>query len=90
MSNEAKDSTAKPKIKSKIGPKSREMRFVLLPRFNMATLATMIEPMRIANYVSGETLYRWEFLTPDGNPAGSPDSINVQASNMMELSLIHI
>jgi hypothetical protein len=92
MSNEAKDSTAKPKNKSKnkpkikpmtkptinsrIAPKSREMRFVLLPRFNMATLATMIEPMRIANYVSGETLYRWEFLTPDGSPdhirAGRP------------------
>ena len=102
MSNEAKDSTAKPKNKSKnkpmtkptinsrIAPKSREMRFVLLPRFNMATLATMIEPMRIANYVSGETLYRWEFLTPGGSPdhirAGSPDSINVQASNMMEIA----
>ena len=40
-------------------PRSREMRFVLLPRFNMATLATMIEPLRIANYVSGKALYLW-------------------------------
>ena len=70
MSEKAKEPVA--------GPRSREMRFVLLPRFNMATLATMIEPLRIANYVSGETLYRWEFLTPDGG--------SVQASNMMELA----
>ena len=57
MSEKAKEPVA--------GPRSREMRFVLLSRFNMATLATMIEPLRIAN-VSGEALYRWEFLTPDG------------------------
>ena len=58
MSEKAKEPVA--------GPRSREMRFVLLPRFNMATLATMIEPLRIANYVSGEALYRWEFLPPSG------------------------
>ena len=56
MTNKAKELVA--------GSRSYEMRFVMLPRFDMATLATMIEPLRIANYLTGEALYRWEFLTP--------------------------
>lgn len=35
--------------------------FVLIPRFNMMTLTTMIEPMRIANYLAPQPLYQWEF-----------------------------
>jgi transcriptional regulator GlxA family with amidase domain len=30
--------------------------FVALPRFNMATLITMIEPLRIANYLASQML----------------------------------
>ena len=45
MTNKAKELVA--------GSRSYEMRFVMLPRFDMATLATMIEPLRIANYLTG-------------------------------------
>ena len=57
--------------------KSIEVHFVLMPRFNMATLATMIEPLRIANYVTTKDLYSWVFLTPGGG--------TVTASNKMEV-----
>ncbi len=50
--------------------------FVLVPKFNMNALTTSIEPMRVANYVSGNTLYRWEFLSVDGGA--------VTASNDMQ------
>ena len=36
--------------------------FVLIPRFNMTALATTLEPLRIANYLSTRTLYEWHFL----------------------------
>ena len=49
------------------------VQFILLPRFNMATLTTMIEPMRIANYLSTHALYHWQFLSRHGGA--------VQASN---------
>lgn len=35
--------------------------FVLVPRFNMIALMTFIEPMRVANYLSPEALYSWDY-----------------------------
>ena len=40
--------------------------FVLIPRFNMMALAVTIEPLRVANYLSGGPLYAWDFLAPGG------------------------
>jgi transcriptional regulator GlxA family with amidase domain len=40
--------------------------FLLIPRFNMATLVTMIEPMRIANYLASRALFSWEIVAFDG------------------------
>jgi transcriptional regulator GlxA family with amidase domain len=34
---------------------------VVLPRFNMASLTTLIEPLRIANYIAPSPLYHWRF-----------------------------
>ena len=51
--------------------------FVLIPRFNMTALTTTLEPLRIANYLSGRTLYRWRFLSVEGG--------RVTASNGMAL-----
>jgi transcriptional regulator GlxA family with amidase domain len=50
---------------------------VLIPRFNMTALATTLEPLRIANYLSTRTLYHWRFLSIDGG--------TVTASNGMTL-----
>ena len=51
---------------------------VILPRFNMNSLTMMIEPLRIANYISDKPLYEWQFLTPGGG--------NVVASNGMTVA----
>jgi len=40
--------------------------FVVLPRFNITTLITMIETMRIANYLSPEPLFSWDVVSFDG------------------------
>lgn len=56
--------------------------FVLIPRFNLMALIATLEPMRIANYISGRTLYDWNLLSVDGG--------NVTASNGMELSTMPI
>lgn len=49
---------------------------VLMPRFNMLSLASAIEPMRIANYLSPRTLYAWTTLSAAGG--------RLPASNGME------
>ena len=40
--------------------------FLLIPQFSMIAFAAAIEPLRLANHVSGKTLYRWMLLSRDG------------------------
>lgn len=40
--------------------------FVLLPKFSSLTLASLVEPLRIANYSDGNPLYSWHYLSADG------------------------
>ena len=47
--------------------------FLIVPRFNLIELVTLIEPMRIANYLSPFPLYEWEIVSFDG--------VQIEASN---------
>ena len=40
--------------------------YVLLPRFNMFSLTNLMEPARIANYLSVEDVYHKKYLSFDG------------------------
>lgn len=51
--------------------------FVLVPRFNMMTLTTAIEPMRIANYLAPEKLYEWEYLSAAGGEIFASNGMSV-------------
>ena len=42
--------------------------FVIIPRFSMMAFASAIEPLRIANRLSGRDLYRWQVVSVDGRP----------------------
>jgi transcriptional regulator GlxA family with amidase domain len=55
------------------------MTFVIVPRFNMATLITMIEPLRVANYLSTQPLYQWEILSPDGTEIPASNGLSITA-----------
>ena len=52
--------------------------FLIVPRFNMATLITLIEPLRVANYLSPTLLYEWEILSLDG--------VDIPASNGLSMA----
>jgi transcriptional regulator GlxA family with amidase domain len=53
--------------------------FLIVPRFNMMTLMTMIEPMRIANYLSPSPLYHWEILAFDGATITASNGFSIAA-----------
>lgn len=53
--------------------------FVILPRFNMATLITMIEPLRVANYLATAPLYQWEILSTDGVEIPASNGLSIAA-----------
>jgi len=62
--------------------KSERIQFVLLPRFNMATLATMIEPLRIANYIASAHIYTWSFTTPSGGTVQASNGIPIDCEDL--------
>lgn len=51
--------------------------FFLVPQYSMIALLSAIEPLRIANRLSGQQLYSWVLVTEDGS--------SVPASNGMSL-----
>jgi transcriptional regulator GlxA family with amidase domain len=55
------------------------MTFVILPRFNMATLITLIEPLRVANYLAPQPLYHWEILSADGPELPASNGLTITA-----------
>ncbi len=66
-----------PNLKTPANEKSSEFVFLLLPGFSMMAFASAIEPLRIANRMSGQELYRWRLISENGETA--------QASNGVEM-----
>ncbi len=55
----------------------RSIGFLLLNNFTMISLAAAIEPLRMANQLSGKELYDWYTLTEDGQPISASDGIKI-------------
>ena len=52
--------------------------FLLVPNFSMIAFTSAVEPLRIANRLSGRTLYRWPLISKDGAPVVASNGISVQ------------
>lgn len=74
-----------PSVKEKpnkpVSPASRthHYAFFLLPNFTMLAFAMAVEPLRIANRMSGHGPYRWSVITLDGAPVAASNGIAVNA-----------
>jgi AraC family carnitine catabolism transcriptional activator len=53
--------------------------FLLVPRFSMMAVASAIEPLRVANRLSGRTLFAWRLYSPDGAPAPASNGLPIVA-----------
>ncbi len=49
--------------------------FLLIPKFSMMAFTATIEPLRMANRMSGKELYRWSLYTIDGKPIRASNGI---------------
>lgn len=50
---------------------------LILPDTNLILLASVIEPLRGANRISGNDLYRWRLYSPDGEPIMTTSGIPI-------------
>ncbi len=56
-----------------------QVTFLIVPRFNMSTLVTMVEPMRIANYLSPQPIYAWDVVSFDGSDITASNGFSLPA-----------
>jgi len=58
--------------------------FLLLPRYSMIAFSSMLEPLRMANQISGKRLYDWVTLTADGCPVSASNGLTTPPDTDME------
>lgn len=58
--------------------------FLLLDNFTLISLASAIEPLRMANQLSGRDLYRWVTISKDGKPTHASDGICIPADSSIQ------
>ena len=51
--------------------------FVLLDQFTLISLASAVEPLRMANQLSGQELYSWHTASADGSPVWASDGLPI-------------
>jgi AraC family carnitine catabolism transcriptional activator len=61
-------------------PLAARLAFLVVPRFNMGTLISMIEVARTANYLSAHPLYEWEILSFDGPQVVASNGLSLAAN----------
>src|SRR5262245_56160153 len=67
---------------------------LLLPEFSQLSLAAVTEPLFVANWLSGRTLYRWRTLSLDGRAARSsagqrlPVDVGIAAESRFDMLLV--
>ncbi len=53
---------------------------LVLPETNLILLASVIEPLRAANRITGKNLYRWTLHSPDGRPVETTSGVPIPVS----------
>ncbi len=61
--------------------KPEKIAFLLLPGFSMLAFSAMLDPLRMANWLTGEPLYEWTLISRDGGPVAAANGIDVQVDH---------
>ncbi|MCP4429389.1 MAG: GlxA family transcriptional regulator [Gammaproteobacteria bacterium] len=56
--------------------------FALIPKFNMLALTAAIEPLRVANYLAGEILYDWYFVSGSGGTIKASNGMSIETDSV--------
>jgi transcriptional regulator GlxA family with amidase domain len=57
---------------------TREFAFLALPRFTLLAFSSAVEPLRIANQLTQQPLYRWSLVSMDGAPVESSAGVRIE------------
>lgn len=51
--------------------------FLTLPQYSMIALSNAVEPLRMANILTGRTVYEWSIASLDGTPASASNGLQM-------------
>lgn len=68
----------KPAPRAAAGTRKRHFTFLLLRDFTFLPFASALEPLRVANRMSGQTLYSWSLISEDGQAAVSSGGLELR------------
>ncbi|HAE02045.1 MAG TPA: GlxA family transcriptional regulator [Rhodospirillaceae bacterium] len=57
--------------------KTERIGFLLLPKFSMLAFSAMLDPLRMANWLSDKPLYEWVLISRDGGPVQAANGVSV-------------
>lgn len=66
------------------GPTPELIGFLLLPRFSMMAFFSAVEPLRIANRISGRPLFEWMLISEDGGSVTASNGMTLLADQTIE------
>ncbi len=58
--------------------------FVLLPNMSMLAFSAAIEPLRVANQLTGQVLFRWTAMSEDGGPVACSNGLEINVDCALE------
>jgi transcriptional regulator GlxA family with amidase domain len=58
---------------------TRNYSFFLVPNFTLLAFSSAIDPLRMANQLSNQELYRWRTISSDGEPVTSSSGVRIPA-----------
>jgi AraC family carnitine catabolism transcriptional activator len=58
--------------------------FLLLPQYSMMAFVSAVEPLRVANRLSGRELYRWDIVSRDGGPVTASNGMALLAARTID------
>ena len=64
-------------------PAAEVFGFLLVPRFSMMAFVSALEPLRVANRLAQDTLYRWEIISRDGAAVVASNELSILADRAM-------
>ena len=64
--------------------------FLTLPRYSMIALSNAVEPLRMANILTGQTVYEWSIVSMDGQPPASNGPAAVPGHRLEQIGTFDI
>jgi len=66
------------------GQPTRAYAFILVPGFTLLAFSSAVDPLRIANQLAQQPLYRWRLMSETGSPVASSSGISVCVDGPLE------